>query len=259
MATVFDSKKIRDRMLHSEFGIAYLLREDVGDLRQRHSLAGNASLCLGNGITCILVGLDAEAAKLFEFARICLEEVIKEPDIQDVRRPGLREALRYRDLAMCQWLLSLPHQEAMLRCIESAEQFFASDDNLFSLLDSVLPVYLEAGAFRQAIRSYRAANKADIQDNVHEESLPAWVAFQIALDRMNEPVASAESITARIDTYLTLSIPDWLTSRLMLFVAQWLKLRYCWLTEPRLSAQQALLRAHAYLPGTEPPMGVTAQ
>lgn len=110
---VFDPAKVKAQLL-GEFGIEWMLRRDIDELRLQRSMFHYAGSLLNEAVQAILVDLDQEARKLLELAAILFESAISEREVRVADyTPGLVEATSYYQLALCKWLLENQFESAL--------------------------------------------------------------------------------------------------------------------------------------------------
>ena len=159
MREVFDVAHTRG-ILDGNVGYRFYLDLDFDALKRASGLGGSADAFLNMAVQCLLVGYDDAATKLIERAITWLNLAIHESERPRDYARGFSEATRYQNLEMGNWLLRGKHNE------EYANQFVGHMDRYLLESDSgqdktgvslILPGYLGAGAFQQALDRFAGA------------------------------------------------------------------------------------------------------
>lgn len=245
----------RRKILDDEYiGYLWRLSRPFDENAREGALASSASDYLDTAIQCILVGYDTPALQLLERARDWLTYAIVHNERPRVYSKGGTEAAWHHKLALCNWLLNNQHDSGNFRDFVIGEEHHLShthlqhDEREISL---VLPHYVDAGAYEQAIARYHGAGLSP-PASLGAITTEGQMSYVLSRRLLGRQYGSAE-LCAAFDRFLNRSVPDWLLwdgqwSR----AAEWMKIRH-WNGVPGAGAVEALMKCYDYIPGSIPP------
>jgi hypothetical protein len=249
----FDPQECRKRLHNDVGGYAWTLRRSVEKIASDSALGSYASFDLEMAIECLLVRYDRPALQLLNRARSWLMLAFANNERPNVYSKGGTEAHWHLDLALCNWLLGNQHDEENFRLYVQNEEYHLSNTHLAQdkrEISFVLPHYVDAGAYREALARYDGAGLAPPTGlgAIRTEGQMSYVLCRQQLGEDYEPAG----VEAATDRFLSRSLHDWLRDGNWSRAAEWMKIRH-WNGRPGASAVQALMKCYDYIPGVEPP------
>lgn len=242
---VFDLAEERRLLDDPHTGYRWELAQDY-DEAAANSVAGNwASADLRRAIYCILVGYDTPGEELLARARHWLRYAIdndeKPPDYQKYST----EARRYRDLSLSNWLLEGRNDNSNLqnwmKCADSAR----AGGRPSKYISFALPIYIDAGAIREALALFDASplKPAQSLSRIVSEGQMCYVLCRHLLGQEY----SGPEVAAALQRFLNRAVNYWLLHGDALAAARWMKIVHWNGHEQELTAKQALLKCYDYL------------
>jgi hypothetical protein len=249
----FDPQECRRRLDNDIGGYAWALRHSVEQTASEGGLASSASADLDIAIKCILVRYDGPALQLLNRVRDWLMLAFANNERPYVYSKGGTEAHWHLDLALCNWLLGNQHDEENFRLYVQNEEYhlghthLAQDKREISL---VLPHYVDAGAYQEALARYAGAGLAP-PARLSAIRTEGQMSYVLCRQQVGEDYGPGE-VEAATDRFLSRSLHDLLRNGQWSRAAEWMKIRH-WNRRSGVSAVQALMKCYDYIPGVLPP------
>ena len=237
------------------------------DIEQSRSVGGVGNCAesfLGTAVASLLVGLEEPAERLLERSRQWVSESIatgerpphKPVGAEVMYFPGASEAMRFRTLALCDWLIEGRHdQENLDRSIENEMRYLEANPSHVRdgvALGMTLPAFVDARAYDRVIDLVeRGRNFKAITDPPRARSA-VGVCYVLARHWQNGEFAE-EDVQRAVEKFLDRNVDEWLTHGRYVGAAQWMKIAH-WNPEAgRDGARLALMRCYRHLKEVAPP------
>ncbi len=249
----FDPLESR-KILDGPIGFQRYLAKDL-KTEQGYSAVGNcAGGMLTAAIDCILVGYRASARKLLSKCKTWYEYAIERDEKPRGYESWATEAMRYRSVALCNWLLcdvdDLENSKKAVGCWESYNAEHPDFDKAETSI--VLPEYIDARAYKEALAFF------DTTPGMNKPASPARVKTE---GQMSYVIAAMherkeytfEEVTGALGKFLKRSAARLLADGQSAAVARWMKIAHFNEVSHPLPAEEALLKVYDYLPNVEFP------
>lgn len=259
----FDPAQKREILLRNS-GIKLVLSADIEQSRSVGGVGNSAWAFLRTAVACLLVSLNEAAEQVLEQSRRWVLESIatnerppdNPPGATAMYFPGGSEAMRFKTLALCNWLIENQHdQDSLEQSIENEMRYL--EDNPSHARDGVnlgltLPTFLDARAFERVIDLVeRGRNFKTITDPPKARSA-VGVCYVLARHQLHGEFAE-QDVRRALEKFLDRNVNGWLTHGDYVGTAQWMKIAYWNHEAEKTEARQALLRCYDHLKGVQPP------
>jgi hypothetical protein len=245
----FDPLHAREILDDRATGYRWTLSREFERSKALGGLASSAHAYLNMAIECLLVGYDEPATQLLTRARDWLTVAINEHE--QSKWPG---ALRYLDLAMCNWLLDGMHDiDNLNRFVDYEDRRLAGSGRRPSKLEVSLTLegYVDAGACGQALAWFAKAGLS-VPKSAAAARSEAQLCYVMCRHRLSEGYSEAEVQTAA-QKVLKRSVNTWLLDGHFARAAEWMKIVHWQEGKSGLSPKEAVLKCYDYLPDVAPP------
>lgn len=247
MSEVFNIERERE-LLRGPVGFAHYLGWSFEESVCDRSLSQSGTMLLGMAVNCVLVGFDNEARELLRKAKEWLENAIGSQERPRQYFPGGTEALRHQDLALCNWLLNdMDDRENLDAAVRNKELYYGTEKQDRISISIILPVYIDAGRYEQALSLFEQYWGNKRPANVNRIRGEAAMSYVLAAASLHN-VYSDDEVQAAFKSFLTHKVPDFLDHGNYPAVARWLKIAF-WNDNPaRTSAFETVRKCYDYLP-----------
>lgn len=257
------------RVAMSEFDSAYERHQLTGDCGYGFDLAadieqakavggrGNAAHAfLGTAIRCLLQDLADPASQLLrkvnEWVTASLvESEVPKRSLHDERYSGDGEAaLRYRTLALCNWLLCEQHDaDSFGRFVELEDRALATSElgRNKSHVSLILTTYLDAGAFARVLELFASSTGQSEPKSLGSIRKESQMCYVLSRHRLHQQYNHTE-VTSAVGKFLDRNADEWLSEGHFVRAAEWMKIVYWHGMEAGTSARAALLKCYQHLP-----------
>jgi hypothetical protein len=250
---LFDPAKKRVELDREDVGYRTALAIPMEKAIRVGGVAHLGAACLNEGVEALLIGYDSAAEQLLGRAHKLLVHAVEQQEIAHDHQPHGTEALRLNNLALAKWVLFNQHDQADLDLSVKHEALYLKTTKVSEHkveISLVLPDYVNAGAFRQAVALYLEAGfvpPAKVAGILTE----AQMSYVISRHALGADYALAET-EAALHAFLRRNVNEWLTRGNFSGAAMWMKIAR-WNGRTGVTAKQAIMACYDYLPGVEPP------
>jgi len=240
----FDPANARG-ILDGDVGYRWTLNRDFVDAKTVGGLSGSAHAFLNMAVECFLVGYDDPATQLLKRAFDWLTMAIKDQEKPRAYGANGTEAQRYRDLAMCSWLLHNVHDvENLKRFVEYEDRFLIGskigrDKTNVSL---TLVGYVDAGAYENALERFADAGLS-APESLSSVRNEAQMCYVISRHRLGQEYSEAE-VESTTKKFLKRSVNGWLTDGHFLRASEWMKIVHWREGKAGFSPKEAVLKCY---------------
>jgi hypothetical protein len=237
-------------MLTSPVGYPMLLEEDLEEARAEHVLTNYADAMLKAAVRCLLVGLDEPGEQLLVKTASWLQLAIESSEKQYDHNPDRKEADRFGDLALCNWLLENRHdRENLHQAVVHQERYLAGvgEEDLVAALSKAFLIYLDAGEYSRIITVCERHGLFPLSEAIEDVELDAMeaggmMARVLALYRLGSGPPEAV-VDAMLRSFLPLRLDAKFEYLQFDSVARWMKIIH-WREGGDLSSRAALLKCY---------------
>jgi len=243
------------QILTGDCGYEFDLAADFEQAKTVGGRGSSAHAFLGMAIRCLLQGLTEQASQLLKksahWVTIALaESEIPKRYLHDERySPDGEAALRYRTLALCNWLLHDQHDTASFwRFVESEDRFLAvsAAGKNKANVSLLLPTYVDAGAYQRALQLFASTSGLSapkILGSIRNEGQMSYVLCRYWL---GQEYAEGE-VTIAVKKFLDRNVDRWLNNGHFVRAGEWMKIVYWQEGNAGVSAKDALLKCYQHL------------
>ncbi len=242
---VFDPEAWRRVLDDPDTGYRWSLAHDY-EKSAANSVSGHvADANIGEAISCLLVGYDGPGEQLLVHARHWLRLAIANEERSHAYAQYATEAERYLNLATCNWLLEDRNDLESVQAYLTCRRHLSSIHGPSKYISFVLPNYVDAGAFREALALFEASplKPAPSLSRIVSEGQMCYVLCRHLLGE----AYSAPEVAAALRRFLDRAINHWLLDGHWATAAKWMKIVHWNGHEHELTARQALLKCYDYL------------
>ena len=238
-------------ILEDSCGYRLDLDSNFDKVKAVNGLGGSAHAFLGTAVTCVLVGLDKPASELLTKSCSWLKEAIEYNEKPQRYAEDGTEAARFRDYALCNWLLVGKHD------VTSYQEFVRHEDRFLVKsglgqdkreVSFILPSYVDARAYDRALEVFENVPGFSPPSSIMRLNSEADLTYIICRHRLGMEYSDGE-VAHACSRFLTKNMDKWLGNGHAVRAAQWIKIVYGTNRDINLSPRQLLMRCYEHLPG----------
>jgi hypothetical protein len=250
----FDTTNER-RILLGDCGYRISLESDIEQAKSVGGRGNSAYTFLSKAVRCLLNGLDEPASQLLSKAQQWVTVAIADDEIPEQflndERYSLEgdRALRYRTLALTNWLLDERHDaESYAQFVKHEDRFLASSEagKDKANISLTLPTYVDAQVYRRALQIFMSSGMSVPKSHTSIRN-DGQMAYILCRHRLGEEFADTETALASRN-FLVKNMDNWLARGHFAQAAEWMKIVYWRSGTAGLSAKAALLKCYDHLP-----------